>query len=323
MAEVVGTCRNQVSEVRPRLKRHESDMKSAPEAVSRLVRTVGVVGAGQMGSGIAEVAALANLEVVMVDKTDQALANGLQTIRESLDRFVEKKALSNEQAQEAIRRIRVTTHLKEMADRDFVIEAIGEDEDLKRTIFNKLDRITPKHAILATNTSALSITRIAGATKRPEKVLGVHFLNPPAIVKLVEITKGMGTDYDTYHATKELVESMGKVTCTSADRPGFIINRILMPMINEAFFVLMEGVSSAEEIDLGLQLGTNLPLGPLSLADFLGLDVCLSTLQSIHKGTGDGKYRPCPLLVQYVDAGKLGRKTGCGVYTYFTSGEKE
>lgn len=280
------------------------------------MQRIGVVGAGQMGAGIAQVAAQAGLDVVVSDINDAALDRGRRAVADSLARLVKKATLTEADAASAAARIRWTTRLADHADREFVVEAAVENEALKKKIFGELDSVVPAGVILASNTSSISITRLASSTKRPEHFVGMHFMNPVPVMKLVELIRGMATSEATYQATKALAEKLGKTTTVSKDYPGFIANRILMPMINEAFTALMEGVGSAEDIDTTMKLGTNQPMGPLALADFIGLDTCLAIMRVLHDGLGDSKYRPCPLLVQYVDAGWLGKKTDRGVYTY-------
>ncbi|GAQ85919.1 3-hydroxy-2-methylbutyryl-CoA dehydrogenase [Klebsormidium nitens] len=277
---------------------------------------LGVVGAGQMGSGIAQVAATASLDVILSDVDQRALDRGMQTIKASLTKFVTKGTLGQEEAEKIMKRVQTTTTLEDFHSADVVIEAVAENEALKRRIFSELDKIVAKEAILASNTSSISITRIAAATQRPERVIGMHFMNPVPLMKLVEIVRGIATDDAVFEDTKQLAHWLGKTVCCSKDYPGFIVNRVLMPMINEAFYALYEGVASAQDIDLGMKLGTNQPMGPLTLADFIGLDTCLAIMRVLHDGLGDSKYRPCPLLVQYVDAGWLGKKVGKGVYNY-------
>jgi 3-hydroxybutyryl-CoA dehydrogenase len=280
------------------------------------IKTVGVVGAGQMGAGIAQVAAQAGLDVICSDISDEATARGRATVEKSLGRLVKKEKLTEADASAAAERIRWATSLGDHKDSDFVVEAVTEDENLKKGIFAELDGIVGEGKILASNTSSISITRLAAATSRPGHFVGMHFMNPVPVMKLVELIRGIATSDETYTATKELAEKMGKVTTVARDYPGFLANRILMPMLNEAFFALMEGVGSAEDIDTTMKLGTNQPMGPLTLADFIGLDTCLAIMEVLHEGLGDAKYRPCPLLRQHVDAGWLGRKTGRGVFTY-------
>ncbi|CAM6098361.1 unnamed protein product [Calypogeia fissa] len=283
---------------------------------SSTIRIIGVVGAGQMGAGIAQVAAAAKLRVVLADIDNSALGRGLKSISSSLGRFVSKGSLSQEEADETLARVKTTTTLSDLHDADLVIEAVSENEDLKKRIFGELDRVVKPSGILASNTSSISITRIASYTQRPLQVVGMHFMNPPPLMKLVEIIRGLQTDDAVFECVCRLAERLGKTVTCSRDYPGFVVNRILMPMVNEAFYVLQEGVASAEDIDMGMKLGTNQPMGPLTLADFIGLDTCLSIMRVLHSGLGDSKYRPCPLLVRYVDAGWLGRKSGRGVYSY-------
>ena len=280
------------------------------------MQRIGVVGAGQMGAGIAQVAAQAGCDVVVSDIADAALAKGKKSIADSLARLVKKDLLTQHAADAALGRVRFTTSLADHADREFVVEAAVENEGLKKKIFGELDAIVPAGVILASNTSSISITRLAASTKRPEHFIGMHFMNPVPVMKLVELIRGIATSDETYAATRALAETFGKTTTVSKDYPGFIANRILMPMVNEAFQALMEGVGSAEDIDTTMKLGTNQPMGPLTLADFIGLDTCLAIMRVLHDGLGDSKYRPCPLLVQYVDAGWLGKKSGRGVYRY-------
>lgn len=278
------------------------------------VKVMGIVGAGQMGSGIAQLAAAAKLQVLMVDLNETALTRGLNAISSSLARFVKKGTISPEQMDESLAHIKTTTLLEDLNPADFVVEAVAENEDLKRQIFARLDKCVKSSAILASNTSSISITRLATSTERPHQVIGMHFMNPPPIMKLVEVVRGMATEDSTFETTKALAERFGKTVSCSKDYPGFIVNRVLMPMINEAFYALMEGVGTADDIDNGMKRGTNHPMGPLALADFIGLDTCLSIMRVLYQGLGDSKYRPCPLLVQYVDAGWLGKKSGRGVY---------
>eukprot|EP00756_Hemistasia_phaeocysticola_P011812 Hpha_TRINITY_DN15143_c2_g6::TRINITY_DN15143_c2_g6_i1::g.127519::m.127519/K00074/paaH, hbd, fadB, mmgB; 3-hydroxybutyryl-CoA dehydrogenase len=280
------------------------------------VQTLGVVGAGQMGAGIAQVAAAAEIEVVCVDVSEDSLARGRKSIESSLARLVKKGAIDLPTSQAIAGRVSYQTEMKSLSNASVVVEAATENEDLKKKIFQQLDDVMPPGAMLATNTSSISITRIGHSTKRPEAVIGMHFMNPVPLMKLVEIIRGIATSDETFALCKALSERMGKTVATSQDRPGFIANRILMPMINEAFYALMEGVGAPEDIDTAMKLGTNQPMGPLVLADFIGLDTCLAIMRVLHDGLGDSKYRPCPLLVQYVDAGWYGRKSGRGVYKY-------
>jgi 3-hydroxybutyryl-CoA dehydrogenase len=280
------------------------------------VNTLGVVGAGQMGAGIAQVAAQAGFDVVCTDVSDAAITRGKAGIEKSLERLVKKEKLTQADAAAALGRITFSTDLKAHARCDFVVEAVTESEELKRRIFKELDEVCRKEAVLSSNTSSISITRLAAATTRPERFIGMHFMNPVPVMQLVEIIRGIATADETYALTRALAERMGKTTTVSKDFPGFLANRILMPMINEAFYALYEGVGSAADIDTTMKLGTNQPRGPLTLADFIGLDTCLAIMNVLHEGLGDAKYRACPLLRQYVDAGWLGRKTGRGVYQY-------
>ncbi|KAK7405285.1 hypothetical protein VNO78_06485 [Psophocarpus tetragonolobus] len=280
------------------------------------VKRIGVVGGGQMGSGIAQVATMHGVDVWLHDLDPQALSKASSSISSSIHRFVSKSHITQAKGAEALKRLRFTSNLEDFRLADFIIEAIVESEDVKKDLFVKLDKIAKSSAILASNTSSISITRLASSTSRPRQVIGMHFMNPPPVMKLIEIVRGADTSEETFAATKALAERMGKVVITSQDYSGFIVNRILMPMINEAFFALYTGVATKEDIDTGMKLGTNHPMGPLELADFIGLDVCLSIMRVLQAGLGDNKYAPCPLLVKYVDAGRLGRKRGVGVYEY-------
>jgi 3-hydroxybutyryl-CoA dehydrogenase len=280
------------------------------------IENISIIGAGQMGAGIAQVAAQAGVRVVLSDVSTVAVDKGKSAIEQSLGRLVKKEKLSDVQAKEAVARITFATDLTAHESADLVIEAVSENEELKMRIFKELDAIVGPHAILASNTSSISITRLARVTTRPDRFIGMHFMNPVPLMQLVEIIRGIATSDETYDATKAVAVRMGKTTTVSKDYPGFIANRILMPMINEAFYALMEGVGSADDIDTTMKLGTNQPMGPLTLADFIGLDTCLAIMRVLHDGLGDAKYRPCPLLVQYVDAGWLGKKSGRGVYSY-------
>ncbi|KAL8032093.1 hypothetical protein ABFX02_13G072100 [Erythranthe guttata] len=280
------------------------------------IRSVGVVGAGQMGSGIAQLAAVNGLEVWLLDSDSAAVSKAHQSISSRIQSLVSKGLLTKEKGAEAVRNLRFTSSLEDFRSVDIVIEAIVESEEVKKKLFVQLDNIVKDSAILASNTSSISITRLASATRRPSQVIGMHFMNPPPVMKLVEIIRGATTSDYTFNATKSLAERFGKKVICSQDYSGFIVNRILMPMINEAFHALYTGVATKEDIDTGMKLGTNHPMGPLELADHIGLDVCLSIMKVLLNGLGDSKYSPCPLLVQYVDAGRLGRKSGVGVYTY-------
>jgi 3-hydroxybutyryl-CoA dehydrogenase len=277
---------------------------------------IGIVGAGTMGNGIAQVAARAGYDVVMRDVKDEFLQRGLQAIDKSLQRDVDKERLSKEE-KEAIRdRIETTTDLDALVDASFVIEAVSEVLAVKTEVFVALDRITKAETILASNTSSISITKLAATTNRPEKVIGMHFMNPVPVMKLVEVIRGLATSDETYAKIQALTDKLGKTALDCHDSPGFVSNRVLMPMINEAIFTLYEGVATRESIDGIMKLGMNHPMGPLTLADFIGLDVCLAILNVLYDGFGDPKYRACPLLKRYVDAGWLGRKTGRGFYEY-------
>jgi 3-hydroxyacyl-CoA dehydrogenase len=280
------------------------------------VKTFGVVGAGQMGNGIAQVAATGGLAVIMHDIKQEFVDRGLATIAKNLQRNVDKGKLAAADQDAILGRIKTTTDLNGMAAADFVVEAASENEPIKFAIFDNLDRICAPHVILASNTSSIPIGRIASHTKRPTKVIGMHFMNPVPVMKLVEIICGLATSSDTLAVTLELTRRMDKTPAQASDFPGFIANRILLPMINEAIFCLYHGVGTKEDIDTVMKLGMNHPMGPLALADLIGLDTCLAIMNTLHQGLGDSKYRPCPLLRQYVEAGWLGRKSGQGFYSY-------
>ncbi|MFD2680789.1 3-hydroxybutyryl-CoA dehydrogenase [Bacillus seohaeanensis] len=280
------------------------------------INKVMVIGAGQMGSGIAQVCAQAGYDVLLNDLKEELVEKGLAGITKNLTRSVTKGRMTDEEKQNVLGRLTATTNIQDAQNVDIVIEAAVENMDIKTKIFTQLDEITPEHTILATNTSSLPITEIAAATKRPEKVIGMHFMNPVPVMKLVEIIRGLATADEVYKAIEDMTKTLNKVPVEVEDFPGFVANRILMPMINEAVYTLYEGVSSKEEIDEVMKLGMNHPMGPLTLADFIGLDTCLYIMETLHEGFGDDKYRPCPLLRKYVKAGWLGKKTGRGFYTY-------
>jgi 3-hydroxybutyryl-CoA dehydrogenase len=285
------------------------------------IARVGIVGAGQMGNGIAHVAAQSGLSVVMRDLTDAFVQKGIDTIAKNLQRGVDKGKMTTADKDAVLAKIAGTTKLEDLAACDVVVEAAIEKLDVKLELFKTLDAVVRPGAILATNTSSLPITKIAAATQRPDKVIGMHFMNPVPIMKLVEVIRGLQTSDATAADTKALAESMGKTPVECRDFPGFVSNRVLMPLINEAIFCLHEGVAEAGGIDTIMKLGMNHPMGPLTLADFIGLDTCLYILQVLHEGLGEDKYRPCPLLAKYVEAGWLGKKTGHGFYDYSPGGK--
>jgi 3-hydroxybutyryl-CoA dehydrogenase len=280
------------------------------------IKTIGVVGAGTMGAGIAQVAAVAGYDVIMRDITEEFVNRGKTVIRKNLDRSVKKEKMTREQADAVLARIKGTTVLEDLAPCDFVIEAVIEKMDLKKDVYRQLDQICKPEAYFASNTSGLSVTEMAAVTTRPNKFIGMHFFNPVPVMKLVELIRAAETDDDTVEVTKELVQKMGKEYIMVNEAPLFAVNRILVPMLNEAMFVLMEGVATAEDIDKGMQLGANHPIGPLALSDLIGLDTLLMVCETLYMETGDSKYRPCPLLRKLVRAGHLGRKTGRGFYNY-------
>ena len=280
------------------------------------IKTFGVVGAGQMGSGIAQVAAMSGLNVIMNDINDACVQRGMATIERFLSKSVEKGKLSQADQTASLARLKASTNLQDMASADFVVEAATENEKLKLEIFATLDGVCRPEVILSTNTSSIPIGRIAGKTKRPDKIIGMHFMNPVPLMKLVEVIRGIATSQETFQTTWDLSVKFGKVPAEANDFPGFIANRILMPMINEAVFSLYHGVGSREAIDTVMKLGMNHPMGPLELADLIGLDTCLAIMETLYDGFKDSKYRPCPLLRKYVEAGWLGRKTKKGFYEY-------
>jgi 3-hydroxybutyryl-CoA dehydrogenase len=280
------------------------------------VKVFGVVGAGQMGNGIAQVAAASGMHVIMNDIKQEFVDNGLRTIEKNLARSVSKGKMTEDDKSQILGRIRPSIDLGDFVNADFVVEAIIENLQLKETVFRTLEDVVAPGKVLASNTSSLSITKLAGFTKRPDKFIGMHFMNPVPVMKLVEIINGLATDRQTTDLTVELAKKFGKIPVEAQDFPGFISNRVLMPMINEAVFTLFEGVGTPEAIDEVMKLGMNHPMGPLTLADLIGLDTCLAILNVLYEGFGDPKYRPCPLLIKYVDAGYLGRKSGRGFYDY-------
>ena len=280
------------------------------------IKKIGVIGAGQMGNGIAHVAALSGIDVVLHDLSEDRIRSGLATINGNMSRQLSKSLISEEERQKALLRITAGPKLEDFGDCDLVIEAATENEQVKIKIFQAVVPVVRADAILASNTSSISITRLASTTDRPERFIGIHFMNPVPVMQLVELIRGIATEDETFEASKAFVSRLGKTVAVAEDFPAFIVNRILLPMINEAIYTLYEGVGSVEAIDTGMRLGANNPMGPLQLADFIGLDTCLSVMQVLYEGLADSKYRPCPLLVKYVEAGWLGRKTQRGFYDY-------
>jgi 3-hydroxybutyryl-CoA dehydrogenase len=284
------------------------------------ISSMGVIGAGQMGVGVAQVAAQAGVKVVLNDVNEALCIRGLQGLERNLDRIVQRGRLKSEERDRIIRNIGTSAKLEDLGNVDFVLEAVVEQEDAKIALFQRLDKICPPEVIFASNTSSISITRMAARTSRADRFIGMHFMNPVPAMRLVEIIRGLATSPETYEATRTLAERLGKSTMTAEDFPGFIVNRILLPMINEAIYTLYEGVGGVTDIDTAMKLGTNQPMGPLELADLIGLDTCLAIMEVMHRVFGDDKYRPCPLLKKYVDAGYLGRKAARGFYTYDAQG---
>ncbi len=280
------------------------------------IRTVGIIGAGQMGNGIAHVSALAGYDVVLTDVSAAALEKGAATMEANMRRQVAREIITVEAMTAALKRVRASTDMKSQAGSDLVIEAATEKREIKEQIFRSICEVVPAHTFLATNTSSISITRLASVTDRPERFIGLHFMNPVPLMKLVEVIRGLNTDQETFETAITFAKRIGKTTTNAEDYPAFIVNRILMPMINEAVYTLYEGVGNVESIDTAMRLGANHPMGPLQLADFIGLDTCLSIMQVLHDGLADTKYRPCPLLVKFVEAGWLGKKSGRGFYDY-------
>jgi len=284
------------------------------------LQQIGVIGAGQMGAGIAQVAAQAELAVVMHDISPEMCKRGVDSIARNLDRMIERGRFKPEDRDRVMRRVETTTKLEDLGKVGFVIEAVVENEDAKIALLQKLDKVCPPETIFASNTSSISITKMGAKTSRADRVIGMHFMNPVPAMKLVEIIRGLATSEATFQQTRTLAEQLGKTTMTAQDFPGFIVNRVLLPMINEAIYTMYEGVGGVTDIDTAMKLGTNQPMGPLELADLIGLDTCLAIMEVMHRVLGDDKYRPCPLLKKYVDAGYLGRKSGRGFYVYDEKG---
>jgi 3-hydroxybutyryl-CoA dehydrogenase len=286
------------------------------------VSTIGIIGAGQMGAGVAQVAAQAGLNVMLNDISDEMCQRGHDLVERNLDRMIQRGRFKPEERDRIMRRVETTTNVDDLGACDFVLEAVVENEDAKIALFQKLDKVCPPEVIFASNTSSISITRMGARTSRADRFIGMHFMNPVPAMRLVEIIRGLATSHDTYEVTRELAERLGKNTMTAEDFPGFIVNRILLPMINEGIYTLYEGVGGVIDIDTAMKLGTNQPMGPLELADLIGLDTCLAIMEVMHRVFGDDKYRPCPLLKKYVDAGYLGRKAGRGFYIYDAQGNQ-
>jgi 3-hydroxybutyryl-CoA dehydrogenase len=282
------------------------------------ISRIGIIGAGQMGTGIAHVMALANYDVILNDVLPEHLTSAKNKIAQNLDRQIAAKKISGDEASQALSHVKTSVDLEAVANTDLIIEAVNEEEELKRKVFSSIMPYLQEHTVLTSNTSSISITRLASSTDRPEKFLGFHFMNPVPIMQLVELIPGIATTQDTFEKCKAVVDQLGKTVARSEDFPAFIVNRILIPMINEAIYTLYEGVGSVEAIDTSLKLGANHPMGPLELADFIGLDTCLAIMNVLHDGLADTKYRPCPLLTKYVEAGWLGRKSKRGFYDYKT-----